>query len=167
MSNKKPRVDREITASEVRLVDAEGLQLGVVTIQEALERAKEAALNLVEVSPQAVPPVCRIMDYGKHRFDMKKRYTQKKRVKQQIKEIKVRVNTDIGDYNVKIRKMKESLAANDKVKVSLRFRGRELAHPDLGLALLKRIASDLTEEGVVEQFPKFEGKQLLMVIAPK
>ena len=167
MSTKKPRVDREITAGEVRLVDAEGLQLGVVTIRDALERAKEAGLNLVEVSPQAAPPVCRIMDYGKHRFDMKKRYTQKKRVKQQIKEIKVRVNTDVGDYNVKLRKMKESLAASDKVKVSLRFRGRELAHQDLGLALLKRIASDLIEEGVVEQFPKFEGKQLLMVIAPK
>lgn len=167
MSTKKPRVNREITVDEVRLVDAEGHQLGIVTTREALEKAKEAGLDLVEVSPQTAPPVCRIMDYGKHRFDTKKRYTQKKRTKQQIKEIKIRVNTDVGDYNVKLRKMKEFLADGDKVKVSLRFRGRELAHQDLGLALLKRVANDLVEEGVVEQFPKFEGKQLLMVIAPK
>ncbi len=169
MAIKKPRVNREITAAEVRLIDAEGLQLGIVTAREALDKAKEVGLDLVEVSPQteASLPVCRIMDYGKHRFDTKKRYTQKKRAKQQVKEVKIRVNTDIADYNVKVRKMGEFLGDGDKVKVSLRFRGRELAHQDLGLALLKRVADSLVEVGIVEQFPKFEGKQLLMIIAPK
>jgi len=131
--------------------------------------AEEASLDLVEISPQAEPPVCKVMDYGKFRFEeQKKRQAARKKQKQiQVKEVKFRPGTDIGDYNVKLRNLTRFLTEGDKVKITLRFRGREMAHQELGRDLLKRVESDLAELGGVEQFPKMEGRQMIMVIAPK
>lgn len=153
---------------KVRLVDEEGEQVGVVSIQDALEQARAASLDLVEVAPNAKPPVCRIMDFGKFQFELnKKRQAAKKKQKQiQVKEVKFRPGTDIGDYQVKLRNLIRFLEAGDKTKVTLRFRGREMAHQDLGHKLLKQIESDLVEYGSVEQFPKMEGRQMVMVMAP-
>jgi translation initiation factor IF-3 len=152
----------------VRLIDAEGEQVGVVSTVRALSMAEEAEQDLVEVAPQAKPPVCRIMDYGKFTFEQnKKRHAAKKKQKQmQVKEIKFRPGTEEGDYQVKLRNVKRFLEDSDKVKVTLRFRGREMAHQSLGMQLMKRIESDLLELGVVEQFPKMEGRQMVMVISP-
>ena len=131
--------------------------------------AEEASLDLVEISPQAEPPVCKVMDYGKFRFEeQKKRQAARKKQKQtQVKEIKFRPGTDIGDYNVKLRNLTKFLTEGDKVKVTLRFRGREMAHQELGRDLLKRVEVDLSELGAVEQFPRMEGRQMVMVLAPK
>ncbi len=138
-------------------------------VDEALKVAEEAELDLVEIAPQAEPPVCRIMDYGKFRFEeQKKRQSARKKQKQiQVKEIKFRPGTDIGDYNVKLRNLIRFLTDGDKVKVTLRYRGREMAHQELGRDLLKRVEKDLEEYGTVEQFPKMEGRQMVMVLAPK
>ncbi len=151
------------------MVDAEGEQLGVMPIEEALTIAEEADLDLVEVAPQADPPVCRIMDYGKFLFEEnKKRHAARKKQKQiHVKEVKFRPGTEEGDYQVKLRNLKKFLSNGDKAKVTLRFRGREMAHQDLGAKLLKRIEEDLAEYGTVEQYPKMEGRQMVMVIAPK
>ena len=153
----------------MRLVGADGEQVGVVPIEEAQRIAEEASLDLVEISPQAEPPVCKVMDYGKFRFEeQKKRQASRKKQKQiQVKEIKFRPGTDIGDYNVKLRNLTKFLTEGDKVKVTLRFRGREMAHQELGRDLLKRVENDLQELGTVEQFPKMEGRQMVMVLAPK
>jgi len=134
-----------------------------------MEKAGEASLDLVEISPQAEPPVCKIMDYGKYRFDeQKKRQAARKKQKQtQVKEIKFRPGTDIGDYNIKLRNLTKFVNEGDKVKVTLRFRGREMAHQELGRDLLKRVEGDLSEIATVEQFPKMEGRQMIMVMAPK
>jgi translation initiation factor IF-3 len=131
--------------------------------------AAEASLDLVEISPQAEPPVCKVMDYGKFKFEeQKKRQAARKKQKQiQVKEIKFRPGTDIGDYNVKLRNLVKFLTEGDKVKVTLRFRGREMAHQELGRDLLKRVEADLEELGTVEQYPKMEGRQMVMVLAPK
>jgi translation initiation factor IF-3 len=144
-------------------------QIGIVSIQEALAAAEEVKLDLVEISPDAAPPVCRIMDYGKHIFEKKKQQAAaRKNQKQiQIKEIKFRPGTEEGDYQVKLRNLIRFLSDGDKAKVSLRFRGREMAHQELGMELLKRVETDLAEYGTVEQHPKMEGRQLMMVIAPK
>ncbi|MCO6412249.1 MAG: translation initiation factor IF-3 [Thiogranum sp.] len=165
----KHRVNRDITAEQVRLVGVEGEQLGVVSLDEAQATADEANLDLVEISPQAEPPVCKVMDYGKFRFEeQKKQQAARKKQKQiQVKEIKFRPGTDIGDYNVKLRNLTKFLTEGDKVKVTLRFRGREMAHQELGRDLLKRVETDLAELGMVEQFPKMEGRQMVMVLAPK
>jgi len=151
------------------VVDAEGEQLGVMPIEEALKIAEDADLDLVEVAPQADPPVCRIMDYGKFLFEEnKKRHAARKKQKQiHVKEVKFRPGTEEGDYQVKLRNLKKFLSNGDKAKVTLRFRGREMAHQDLGAKLLKRIEEDLAEYGTVEQYPKMEGRQMVMVIAPK
>jgi translation initiation factor IF-3 len=153
---------------EVRLIDAEGEQLGVVSIADALSRAEQAELDLVEVAPQASPPVCRIMDYGKFIFEQnKKRHAAKKKQKQiQLKEIKFRPGTEEGDYQVKLRNLKRFLEDGDKAKITLRFRGREMAHQELGAQLMRRIEADLNEVGTVEQFPKMEGRQMVMVLSP-
>jgi translation initiation factor IF-3 len=158
-----------ITTPQVRLIDAEGNQAGVVSIREALAKAQEAALDLVEIAPTAKPPVCRIMDYGKFLFEQnKKRHAAKKKQKQiQVKEIKFRPGTDEGDYQVKLRNLIRFLEEGDKAKITLRFRGRELAHQEIGMQLLKRVETDLAEHGVVEQFPKMEGRQMVMVLSPK
>jgi len=151
------------------VVDAEGEQLGVMPIEEALTIAEEADLDLVEVAPQADPPVCRIMDYGKFLFEEnKKRHAARKKQKQiHVKEVKFRPGTEEGDYQVKLRNLKKFLGNGDKAKITVRFRGREMAHQELGMNLLKRIEADLAEYGTVEQFPKMEGRQMVMVIAPK
>lgn len=153
----------------MRLIGAEGEQIGVVSIEQAKSLAEESSLDLVEISPQAEPPVCKVMDYGKFKFEeQKKRQAQRKKTKQiQVKEIKFRPGTDIGDYNVKLRNLVKFLTEGDKVKVTLRFRGREMAHQELGRDLLKRVEEDLRELGSVEQFPKMEGRQMVMVLAPK
>jgi translation initiation factor IF-3 len=153
----------------VRLVGVGGEQIGVVPLAEAQKIAEEASLDLVEISPQAEPPVCKVMDYGKFRFEeQKKRQAARKKQKQtQVKEIKFRPGTDVGDYNVKLRNLTKFLTEGDKVKVTLRFRGREMAHQELGRDLLKRVESDLSELGTVEQFPRMEGRQMVMVLAPK
>jgi len=141
----------------------------VISLADALNMADEAEMDLVEVSPDASPPVCRIMDYGKFLFEEnKKRHAAKKKQKQiHIKEVKFRPGTEQGDYQVKLRNLTRFLTNGDKTKVTLRFRGREMAHQELGLQLLKRVEEDLKEIGTVEQFPRLEGRQMVMVIAPK
>jgi len=143
--------------------------LGVLPIRQALAAAHEASLELVEIAPQAAPPVCKIMDYGKYRFQQQKRLSDaKKKQKQvQVKEIKFRPGTDIGDYNTKMRKIREFLDEGDRIKVTLRFRGREMAHQQLGLELLKRVEGDLGDQISIEQRPKMEGRQMVMMLAPK
>ncbi|OGT53401.1 MAG: translation initiation factor IF-3 [Gammaproteobacteria bacterium RIFCSPHIGHO2_12_FULL_41_15] len=161
-------MNREIRVPNVRLIGADGEVLGVIEIEEALKQAEALGVDLVEISPNAEPPVCRLMDYGKYLFnENKKRNAQKKKQKLiQIKEVKFRPGTDVGDYNVKLRKIKEFLAEGNKVKVSLRFRGREMQHKNLGLDLLNRIADDLTDHGTPEMRPKFEGRQMMMLVVP-
>jgi translation initiation factor IF-3 len=165
----KAPINENISAREVRLIGADGEQIGIVSIDEALRIAEEAKLDLVEISADAEPPVCRVMDYGKSIFEKKKQIAAaKKNQKQiQIKEIKFRPGTEEGDYQVKLRNLVRFLSDGDKAKVSLRFRGREMAHQELGMELLKRVETDLLEYGAVEQHPKMEGRQLIMVIAPK
>lgn len=168
-ATKRVRRNEEIDASQVRVIDAAGEQAGVMPLREAIETAKSEGLDLVEVSPTADPPVCRIMDFGKYLFELnKKAQTSKRKQKQvHVKEIKFRPGTDEGDYQIKLRKLKEFLEDGDKTKVTLRFRGREMAHQELGANLLKRVREDLDELGVVEQMPQMEGRQMIMVIAPK
>jgi translation initiation factor IF-3 len=153
----------------VRVINQEGQQVGIVPIEEARQIAGEASLDLVEISPNAEPPVCRVMDYGKFRFEeSKKLQTARKKQKQiQVKEIKFRPGTDIGDYRIKLRKLTEFLEEGDRVKVTLRFRGREMAHQELGMELLQRVKADLEPYGTVEQEPKMEGRLMVMVLAPK
>jgi translation initiation factor IF-3 len=151
------------------VIDSSGEQAGVMPLAEAIELAKAETLDLVEVSPMADPPVCRVMDFGKYLFEQnKKAQTAKRKQKQvHVKEIKFRPGTDEGDYKIKLRKLTEFLEIGDKTKVTLRFRGREMAHQELGAKLLARVRTDLEEIGVVEQMPQMEGRQMIMVIAPK
>ena len=148
---------------------SDGSQVGVVTLQEALDAAQKETLDLVEISPDAEPPVCKIMDYGKHVFDIKKKVAlQKKKQKQtQVKEMKFRPGTDQGDYDIKLRNLVRFLENGDKAKVTLRFRGREMAHQELGMEMMKRVEADLVELAQVEQYPKMEGRQMIMVLAPR
>nr|WP_269456944.1 translation initiation factor IF-3 [Sulfurifustis variabilis] len=157
-----------MNAPRVRLIGADGQQVGIVPIQEALKRAEEAELDLVEISPNAAPPVCRIMNYGKFQYEeSKRRHAAKKKQKQiQVKEVKFRPGTDIGDYQVKLRNLIRFLENGDKAKITLRFRGREMAHQELGMQLLKRVESDLKEYGMVEQHPRLEGRQMVMIVGP-
>jgi translation initiation factor IF-3 len=166
---KKARINDQIEAKEVRLVGADGEQVGIVTFDEALVVAQKASLDLVEISPDSTPIVCKVMDYGKHLFDIKKTKAaaRKKQKQQQVKEMKFRPGTEDGDYQVKLRNLIRFLENGDKAKVSLRYRGREMAHQELGMEMLKRIETDLVELATVEQFPKMEGRQLIMVLAPK
>ena len=159
----------EIIVPEVRLIDPEGQQLGIVPIAEALAKAEELTLDLVEISPDAEPPVCRLMDFGKFVFEKKRsdKEAKKKQRQMQIKEMKIRPGTDDGDYQVKLRNLIRFLTEGDKAKVTLRFRGREMAHQELGLEMLKRIAADLVEYAQVEQEPNLEGRAMVMVLAPK
>ena len=151
------------------MVGEEGEALGIVNIREALLKAEEAELDLVEIAPTANPPVCRIMDYGKHKYrESKKQHEAKLKQKQiQIKEVKFRPATDENDYQVKLKNLIRFLSEGDKAKITLRFRGREMAHQEIGLEQLKRVEADLADHGVVEQFPKMEGRQMVMVLAPK
>jgi translation initiation factor IF-3 len=166
---KRNRVNKEIAAYEVRLIDAEGEQVGIVKTRDALERATEEGMDLVEIVPTAEPPVCRLMDFGKFLFDQKKKKSEarKKQKQVQVKEVKFRPGTDEGDYQVKLRNLTRFLNEGDKAKVTMRFRGREHAHRELGLNLLRRIEEDLGEVSTVEQQPQMEGRQMVMVLGPK
>jgi translation initiation factor IF-3 len=158
-----------IRATEIRLIGADGEQVGIMPLAEALSRATEAHLDLVEVAPQANPPVCRIMDYGKFKYLQSKK-TQEARKKQtviQVKEVKFRPKIEDHDVAFKIKNIRRFLAQKDKIKISLIFRGREIAHPQIGIDLLKRVAAELVDIGTVEQAPKIEGRNLTMIIAPK
>jgi len=168
-ATKRVRRNEEIDASEVRVIDSTGEQRGVMPLADALVIAKDESLDLVEVSPNVDPPVCRIMDFGKFLFEQnKKSQSAKRKQKQvQVKEIKFRPGTDEGDYKIKLRKLTEFLEVGDKTKVTLRFRGREMAHKELGAKLLARVRDDLEEMAVVEQMPQLEGRQMIMVLAPK
>ncbi len=165
---RKHRLNREIMAPEVRLSGPENEPLGIVSLMEALRQAGELDVDLVEISATANPPVCRLMDYGKFKYQEQKKAAEAK-AKQtviEIKEIKFRPGTDDGDYNIKMRNIKRFLAEGDKCKITLRFRGREITHQEIGMALLNRIRSELGDLIVVEQFPKLEGRQMIMMIAP-
>lgn len=164
-----PRINDRIRAPEIRLIGAEGENVGVVTPQKALVMAEDAGLDLVEISPNATPPVCKIMDYGKYKYETQKREAEarKKQKVIEVKEIKFRPGTDTHDYDVKMRNVMKFLENGDKVKITMRFRGREMAHQQLGADLLKRVAADVDEVAKVENMPKMEGRQMIMVIAPK
>jgi len=165
----KARINDEIDAKEVRLIGADGEQAGVVSLRQAQEMADEAKLDLVEISPNAAPPVCRVMDYGKFLYEKSKSAKeQKKKQKQvQVKEIKFRPGTDIGDYQVKLRNLTRFLEDGDKAKVTIRFRGREMAHQEIGIDMMNRIKDDLSDLAQVESFPtRVEGRQMIMVLAP-
>lgn len=158
-----------IRAREIRLIGAEGENIGVVSPERGLELAMDAGLDLVEISPNASPPVCKIMDFGKFKYETQKRESEarKKQKTIDIKEVKFRPNTDTHDYDVKMRNVVKFLNNGDKVKVTLRFRGREMAHLELGRALLERVASDIEEIGKIDNMPKMEGRQMVMMISPQ
>lgn len=165
----KNRINEDITAPRVRLIDKDGENKGVVSYRDAMAEATNVKLDLVEIVPNAKPPVVRIMDYGRFKFDESKKraLNKKKQKKTQLKEIKFRPSTDIGDYNRKIADLKKFLDNGDKTKVTIRFRGREMAHRELGRDLLKRVEADLEEVATVEQFPKMEGRQMMMMLGPR
>ena len=162
-------LNEDIRAFRVRLIGSDGTQLGIVAREDALSEARSAGLDLVLIAPEAEPPVVKVMDYGKHLFDKKKaKAAQRKRQKQtHVKEVKFRPGTEEGDYQIKLRNLMRFLEEGDKTKISLRFKGREMAHPELGATLLKRIEGDLEPLASVETEPRLEGRQLTMVLAPK
>ncbi len=164
-----PRINDDITAAEVRLVDADGEMRGVVSISEAMELAVEAGMDLVELSPNAEPPVCKILDYGKYKYEQQKKANQaRKRQKTvDVKEVKMSPRIEKNDYEVKMRNAKRFLDNGDKVKVSMRFRGREMAHQDIGRELFAKMIEEFGDTITIELQPKFEGRQMIMVVAPK
>ena len=164
-----PRFDYMIQADKVRVIDENGENLGVMYTKEAIEQANEIGLNLVEVSPNADPPVVKFLDVGKYRYEAQKKanLARKSQKTQQIKEIKMRPNIDDHDYDVKMRSVTKFIEEGDKVKMTLRFRGREMAHQELGMNLLKRVQDDVAEIAKIEAYPRLEGRQMLMVLAPK
>ena len=164
-----PKFDDLIQAEKVRVIDENGENLGVMYTREAIEQANELGLNLVEVSPGADPPVCKFLDVGKHRYEAQKKANAARKTQktQQIKEIKMRPNIDDHDYDVKMRSVVKFIEEGDKVKMTLRFRGREMAHQELGMNLLKRVQDDTAEVAKVEAYPRLEGRQMLMVLSPK
>jgi len=163
------RINEDIGVPQVRLIDENGEQVGIVPTDNAIERAVTAQLDLVELDPNADPPVCRIMDFGKWKFEQsKKQQAAKKKQKQiQVKEVKFRPGTDSGDYEVKLRNLKRFLEDGDKIKVTMRFRGREMAHQELGLELLERVEKDLEDHAAVDQRPKVEGRMMVMMMSPR
>ncbi|WP_090160727.1 translation initiation factor IF-3 [Loktanella sp. DSM 29012] len=163
-----PRINDRIRGGDIRLIGAEGENVGVVSPERALAMAEEAGLDLVEISPNANPPVCKIMDFGKYKYETQKKEAEARKKQKiiEIKEIKFRPNTDDHDYGVKMKNVYKFLENGDKVKITLRFRGREMAHQELGRALLERVAEDTKEHGKVENFPKMEGRQMVMLIGP-
>ena len=165
----RTNINQEIRARQVRVIDPEGTQLGVITIEQALAAAAEFGQDLVEVSPNADPPVCKIMDYGRYRYEQtkKKHEAKKKQASFKLKEIKVRPKTGEHDLMVKLGRIKEFISKKDKVKVTVMFRGREIALTNMGRSLLERIAAETQDIALVEQFPKFDNRTLFMVLAPK
>ncbi|MBL8490658.1 MAG: translation initiation factor IF-3 [Rhodocyclaceae bacterium] len=166
--DKTQRVNDEITAPEIRLVGEAGEQLGIVSVRQAISMAEEAGVDLVEIAPMAQPPVCKLMDFGKFKYQESKRaHEAKLKQKQvQVKEVKFRPGTDENDYQIKLRNVTKFLGEGDKAKITLRFRGREMAHQEIGMRMLERIKGDLDSVAQVEQFPKMEGRQLIMILAP-
>ena len=164
-----PRINTQITVPTVRLVKEDGTMVGVTSLREALNMAADAGLDLIEVSPNANPPVCKILDAGKFKYEeqKKKNVARKKQKVIDVKEIKLRPGIDEHDYDVKMRSVARFLEEGDKVKVTVRFKGREMAHTELGEAMVKRIQGDILEEAVIESFPRFEGRQMVMMVAPK
>jgi len=164
-----PRYDNMIQSDKVRVIDENGENLGVMYTSEAIEQAADVGMNLVEVSPNADPPVCKFLDVGKYRYEAQKKANAARKTQktQDIKEIKMRPNIDDHDYDVKMRSMNKFIENGDKVKVTLRFRGREMAHQHLGMDLLRRVQDDVQEIAKVEAYPRLEGRQMLMVLAPK
>ena len=164
-----PRVNEEIRVREVQLIDKDGANKGVTEIGAAIAMAQEAGLDLVEIAPNSVPPVCKILDYGKYKYQSQKKAAEarKKQKVVEIKEIKLRPNIDIHDYEVKAKAMTRFFEEGDKVKVTLRFRGREMAHPELGMKLLQKVKADFEPTTRVEYEPRMEGKQMIMILAPK
>jgi translation initiation factor IF-3 len=164
-----PRYDDLIQSDKVRVIDENGENLGVMYTREAMEQANELGLNLVEISPNSDPPVAKFLDVGKHRYEAQKKANAARKTQktQEIKEIKMRPNIDVHDYDVKMRNVVKFLEEGDKVKMTLRFRGREMAHQELGMNLLKRVQDDVAEIAKVEAYPRLEGRQMLMVLAPK
>jgi len=164
-----PRFNEMITVPKVRVIDQDGENIGVLTTREAIEQAAEVGLDLVEVSPNADPPVCKFLDVGKYRYEAQKKanVARKSQKTQDIKEIKMRPNIDDHDYDVKMRAMARFIGDGDKVKVTLRFRGRELSHQQIGMQLLQRVQTDVAEIAKIEAYPRMEGRQMLMVISPK
>ncbi|WP_443147227.1 translation initiation factor IF-3 [Paracoccus spongiarum] len=164
-----PRVNERIRVSEIRLIGPDGENVGVVPPSVGLDMARDAGLDLVEISPNATPPVCKVMDLGKFKYEQQKREAEARKKQKiiDIKEVKFRPGTDTHDYDVKMRNVMKFLEGGDKVKVTLRFRGREMAHQDLGLDLLNRVRDDVGEAGKVEAMPKLEGRQMVMMIAPR
>ncbi|MXP67437.1 translation initiation factor IF-3 [Pantoea sp. Aalb] len=164
------RLNSEIRAHEVRLTGINGEQIGIVLLREAIEKAEEIGADLVEISPNAEPPVCRIMDYGKFLYEKNKSLKEQKKKQKiiQVKEIKFRPGTDESDYQVKLRNLSRFLEEGDKVKITLRFRGREMAHQQIGMEMLNRVKDDLNQLAIIESFPtKIEGRQIIMILAPK
>jgi len=166
---KGPRINEAIGVPEVRLIDEHGENVGVVSTAEALERALDAGVDLVEISPDAKPPVAKILDYGKYKYQEQKKAAEarKKQKIVEVKEIKMRPNIDGHDYDVKLRAMNKFFGEGDKVKVTMRFRGREMAHPDLGFKLLAKVKKDIQDIAKVESDARFEGRQMVMVLAPR
>ncbi len=164
-----PRVNEEIRVPQVRLIDEEGEMQGVMSARDALSRAYSVGLDLLEISPNADPPVCKILDFGKFKYEQQKKRNEAKKKQKivEIKEVKVRPNIDENDYQVKMRAMKSFIDEGDKVKVTLRFRGREMAHQDIGVRVLERIRDELETQTKVEQMPRMENRQMIMVLAPR
>ncbi|RMC36066.1 translation initiation factor IF-3 [Paracoccus alkanivorans] len=164
-----PRVNERIRVAEIRLIGPEGENVGVVSPSVGLDMAREAGLDLVEISPNATPPVCKVMDLGKFKYEQQKREAEarKKQKVIDVKEVKFRPGTDTHDYDVKMRNVMKFLESGDKVKITLRFRGREMAHQELGLELLNRVRDDVGEAGKIEAMPKLEGRQMVMMISPR
>lgn len=164
-----PKANADIEAPEVRLIDEEGGQVGVVSIEDAIARAESAGLDLVEVAPNVAPPVCKILDLGKFKYEAQKKKSEarKKQKTIDVKEIKFRPNIEQHDYDVKMRAMKRFLDEGDKVKVTLRFRGREMVHQHLGMKVLERVRDEMDEEAKVEQMPQLEGRQMTMILVPR
>ena len=153
----------------MRLIGADGENHGVVTVEKAIGIARDSGLDLVEISPNAEPPVCKVLDYGKYKYEQQKKanLARKKQKTQEVKEIKMRPNIDVHDYNVKLKKVHEFIGNGDKVKLTIRFRGREMAHQELGMEVLNRVVADVEEDAKIEARPKMEGRQMIMVVAPK
>ena len=164
-----PRVNEEIRSAQVRLIDQDGEMQGVMSARDAMLRAYAVGLDLLEISPNADPPVCKILDFGKYKYELQKKRNEAKKKQKviEIKEIKVRPNIDENDYQVKMRAMKSFIEEGDKVKVTLRFRGREMAHQDIGIRVLERIRAELDTSTKVEQMPRMENRQMVMVLSPR
>ena len=163
------QINEEIRDKEVRLIDSDGSQLGIVTIQQAMDTAIQRGLDLVKIAPKAEPPVCRVMDYGKFRFEQAKKEKEARKNQKvvDIKEVRLSAKIDVADFNVRVKQAEKFLGSGDKVKASIRFRGREMAHTDIGLTVMQRFAEACAEFGTIEKAAKLEGRQMLMFIAPK